>query len=243
MKRLLTLIIAGVFTLTAFAQDAASFKNAGNAALRSKNYKEAIVQYEAYFKVLEGNDNATNYNLASCAMRVKDYEKAIVLFSKSINNRYKGSSSYYYKAKCYKKLKKNNEFEATIEEALKAKPGQKKLEKVYYGHMMKSGIALQKANKFEAAAAKFEKVTSLKGKKFRTDALYSLGALNSNRGASILEKARPLANKDKLAYATAKSKAKVYYASAMKYLQEAASIDPTRADVRKTLGEVKKALK
>lgn len=242
MKRIVTLIIASIFTMAAFAQDAPALKNAGNAALRSKNYQEAAKQFESYFKVLEGKDKATQYNYATCAYKIKDYNKAILLYTKSIDDRYKVSSSYLKKAYCYKKLKKKNEMVATIEEGMKAKPGYKKLEKMYYAFYMKSGIALQKANKIEEAAASFKKVLVITNKKYRTDALYSLGALYSNKGASILDAARPMANKDKAAYATEKSKAKEFYTKAVEYLQEAANIDPEREDVKKTLEEAKKAL-
>jgi pilus assembly protein Flp/PilA len=242
MKRIVTLIIASVFTMAAFAQDAPALKNAGNAALRSKNYQEAATQFESYFKVLEGKDKATQYNYATCAYKIKKYNKAILLYTKSIDDRYKVSSSYLKKAYCYKKLKKGNEMAATLEEGMKVKPGNRKIEKMYYGFYMKSGLALQKAGKLEKAAADFEKVLIVTNKKFRTDALYSLGALYSNKGASILEAARPMANKDKTGYATEKSKAKGFYSKAVEYLQEAANVDPSREDVKKTLEDAKKAL-
>lgn len=235
MKKLFTLVIASIFTLVAFSQDAATFKNSGNDALRAKNYKEAIKQYEAYFKVLEGDDDVTLYNLASCAMRAKDYEKSVVLFTKCIKNRYKESSSYFYKAKAYKMLNKNVEMATTLEEAMALSPGDSKLEQMYYAYYMTEGIELQKARKIEEAADCFEKVLVVKGKKFRTDALYSLGVLYSNKGARIMEAATPIANTDKEAYATEKSKAKEFYTKALGYLEEAAIINPEREDVKQTL--------
>lgn len=243
MKRILTLLLASVFSLGLFAQDAAGLKNAGNEALRSKNYGEALTQFEAYFKVLDGEDKQTTFNAAYCANKLKDYEKAIVYFSKSIESRYKVSSSYYFKARAYKKLKKTNEMIATLAEGLKAKPGNSKLEKLLYQHYMKQGIAAQKAGKLDKATTNFEKVAVLKGKKYRSDALYSLGVLYSNEGSKILEKARPYANKEKKRYATEKSKASKLYVKALGYLDQAASVNPSRLDVKKTKAEILKAMK
>jgi len=243
MKRILTLLLASVFSLGLFAQDAPALKNAGNEALRTKNYEEALNQFEAYFKVFDGEDKQTTFNAAYCANKLKKYDKAIVYFSKSIDNRYKVSSSYYFKARAYKKLKKTNEMLATIEAGLKTKPGNSKLEKLLYQHYMKQGIAAQKAGKLEKATAAFEKVSSLKSKKFRADALYSLGVLYSNEGSNILEKARPYANKEKKRYATEKSKASKLYMKAIGYLDEAASVNPSRLDVKKTKAEILKAMK
>lgn len=243
MKKLLILLLASVFSFGLFAQDASELKNAGNDALRAKNYKEALTNFEAYFKVMEGNDKATTFNAAYCANRLKMYDKAVVYYSKSIKSRYKESSSYYYKAKAYKKLKKTNEMLATIDAGLKAKPGSKKLEKLLYQYFMKKGIAAQKAGKLAKATTNFEKVTTLKNKKFRTDALYSLGVLYSNEGSTILKKARPYANKEKKRYATEKSRASKLYVKALGYLDEAASINPSRLDVKKTKAEILKTMK
>lgn len=242
MKKLLILLLASVFSFGLFAQDASELKNAGNNALRSKNYKEALTKFESYFKVMEGNDKATTFNAAYCANKLKQYDKAIVYFSKTIESRYKESSSYYYKARAYKKLKKTSEMLATIEAGLKAKPGSKKLEKLLYQHFMKKGLKAQKAGKLEKATKDFERVSALKGKKYRADALYSLGVLYSNAGSNILEKARPYANKDKKRYATEKSRASKLYVKALGYLDEAASINPSRNDVKETKAEIQKAM-
>jgi len=243
MKKIFLFLLASVFALSLFAQDAATLKNAGNEALRAKNYQEALKQFEQYFAVAGQDDKATVFNAAYCANKLKKYEKAIALYSKSIENRYKESSSYYFKARAYKKLKKTNEMLATIEDGLKAKPGNKKIEKLCYQHYMKQGIKFQKAGKVAKADENFSKVKDLKGKKFRVDALLSLGKLYYNSGASILDKARPFANKDKVKYATEKSKANKSFVKALGFLEEAASINPAREDVKTSIADVKKVLK
>lgn len=50
-------------------------------------------------------------------------------------------------------------------------------------------------------------MTTLSGKKWKTDALYSLGVLFYNNGATVLKKAAPLANSDADKYATEKAAA------------------------------------
>ena len=49
MKRIAFLILSVLLTVSVFAQDpGATEKNAGNAAVKAKNYPEAFKQYEAY---------------------------------------------------------------------------------------------------------------------------------------------------------------------------------------------------
>ena len=242
MKKLFLLVVVSSFVLCSFAQDAASFLNAGNDALRNKNYKEALNQFEKYFSMSEQDDDATIFNAAYCANKIGKYEKAIQLYNKSIKNRYKESSSYYFKAIAYKKLNKQNDMVKTAEEGLVAKPGNSKLESLLYQHYMKQGIKYQQGGDIAKAETDFTKVSKLSGKKYRVDALLSLGKLFYNSGASILEKARPLATTDKIQYATEKSNANKEFVKALGFLEEAASANPTREDVKTTIADVKKVL-
>ncbi len=242
MKKVLVFILVSCFTLSVFAQDAAELKNAGNEALRLKNYAEALVKFEEYFKVMEGKDEATVFNAAYCANKIKNYGKAVKLFDESIQNRYKVASSYAYKADAYKRLKKYSEMVVTLEEGLKAVKANPKLEKMYSINFLKEGLKYQKAGNVEKAADNFEKVLNVTNKKYKSDALFSLGTLYFNNGARIIQKATPLANKDKAQYDAAKAKAKVEFEKALTNLNNALTIAPSREDVKSTLAEVKKVM-
>ena len=107
MKRIAFLILSVLLTVSVFAQDpGATEKNAGNAAVKAKNYPEAFKQYEAYLKIVNNKDNATVYNTAYCATKIKNYAAAEKYFDMSIKNNYKGASSYLGKAQAQKSQNK-----------------------------------------------------------------------------------------------------------------------------------------
>ena len=104
------------------------------------------------------------------------------------------------------------------------------------------GQKFQKANDIAKAEESYKKVTTLSGKKWKTDALYSLGVLFYNNGATVLKKAAPLANSDADKYATEKAAADADFKKAADYLQEAATLSPERAEIKKMLTQVQESL-
>ena len=117
MKRIAFLILSVLLTVSVFAQDpGATEKNAGNAAVKAKNYPEAFKQYEAYLKIVNNKDNATVYNTAYCATKIKNYAAAEKYFDMSIKNNYKGASSYLGKAQAQKSQNKTAGDEAKAAE-------------------------------------------------------------------------------------------------------------------------------
>ena len=81
MKRIAFLILSVLLTVSVFAQDpGATEKNAGNAAVKAKNYPEAFKQYEAYLKIVNNKDNAT----VQAAVRTNKRAASILAF-KSAN--------------------------------------------------------------------------------------------------------------------------------------------------------------
>ncbi len=105
MKKLVVLIaaviVSGVIT---YAQDAAELKNAGNAALKIKDYATALAKYEAYLTSGEEGadaDKATIYNTATCAYKLKKYDVATKYYNKAIDLDYKADIASYYIAKTY----------------------------------------------------------------------------------------------------------------------------------------------
>ena len=167
-------------------------KNAGNAAVKAKNYPEAFKQYEAYLKIVNNKDNATVYNTAYCATKIKNYAAAEKYFDMSIKNNYKGASSYLGKAQAQKSQNKTAEMLTTLQDGMKAFPGNMKLETMYAAYYMKEGQTFQKAGDEAKAAENYTKVVNLTTKSFKTQGLASLASLYFNNGAKILQAATPI---------------------------------------------------
>ena len=133
MKKLLLFVLTSLFVggaLFAQTDESGKVKNEGNAAWRAKNYKEAFTKWEQYLKLIEFKDDATVYNVAVCATKLKDYANAEKYFGMSIKNNYKVASSYLGMADAQENLKKIPEMLKTLQDGIKATPGQNvKLEK------------------------------------------------------------------------------------------------------------------
>ena len=201
MKRIAFLILSVLLTASVFAQDpGATEKNAGNAAVKAKNYAEAFKQYEAYLKIVNNNDKPTVYNTAFCANKIKNYAAAEKYFDMSIKNNYKAASSYLGKAQAQRSQNKTAEMLTTLQDGMKAFPGNMKLETMYATHYMKEGQKFQKAGNEAKAEENYMKVTTLTTKSFKTQGLVSLAGLFFNNGAKILQDANPIANTDKEKY-------------------------------------------
>lgn len=243
MKKIMLLVLLGLFTGSLFAQDANELKNAGNTALRAKKYSEALAKYEQYLKAVDNKDNATVFNAAYCADKANNYAAAEKYFTMSIKNNYKLASSYLGKANAYKDMNKTAEMLATLKDGMKAAPGNSKLETMYATHYLKEGQKFQKANDIAKAAENYQQITTLSNKGFKTDGFFSLGTLYFNNGAAILQKATPLSNTDKEKYDVEKAKAVVDFKKAQDYLVQASSLSPERTDVKDMLEQVKTAMK
>ena len=212
MKRIAFLILSVLLTVSVFAQDpGATEKNAGNAAVKAKNYPEAFKQYEA--------------------------------FDMSIKNNYKGASSYLGKAQAQKSQNKTAEMLTTLQDGMKAFPGNMKLETMYAAYYMKEGQTFQKAGDEAKAAENYTKVVNLTTKSFKTQGLASLASLYFNNGAKILQAATPIANSDKAKYDAEKAKAVNDFKKAKDYLVQAQSLDPANQDVKDLMKQVNEALK
>ena len=234
MKRIAFLILSVLLTVSVFAQDpGATEKNAGNAAVKAKNYPEAFKQYEAYLKIVNNKDNATVYN----------YAAAEKYFDMSIKNNYKGASSYLGKAQAQKSQNKTAEMLTTLQDGMKAFPGNMKLETMYAAYYMKEGQTFQKAGDEAKAAENYTKVVNLTTKSFKTQGLASLASLYFNNGAKILQAATPIANSDKAKYDAEKAKAVNDFKKAKDYLVQAQSLDPANQDVKDLMKQVNEALK
>ncbi|WP_099292431.1 hypothetical protein [Butyricimonas sp. Marseille-P3923] len=247
MKKLLLFVLVSFFVGTLAAQtteeEAGKLKNAGNAAWKAKNYKEAFTNWENYLKAIDFKDDASVYNVAVCANKLKDYAAAEKYFTMSIANKYKLKDSYAGKADAEKNLKKTDQMIKTLEEGIKATPGQNSaLMRTYAVYFLKEGQKFQKANNIAKAAENYQKIANMSDKGFKAQGLVSLGTLYFNNGAAILQEATPFANKENDKYEAGKAKAMAEFKKAQGFLVEAMSADPKNVEAPEVLKEVKDAM-
>ena len=244
MKKLILTLVVCLSVLGAFAQDAVKLKNDGNAALKAKDYKAAIVHLENYLRTPEASEDIkTVYNVGYAAYKVKDYAKSVIYFDKAIAAKYKLSSSYLRKATSLKKLKKYDEMVATLKAGIAAVPAKNaKLAKTLSKHYLIEGQKAQKASKFEEAENLYKEASEVKSS-MKTDAIVSLGSLYFGEGAKIQTAANPFANTDKAKFATEIAKAKSYYSKALAQYTKAKKLAPAREDIDTLLTKVKDVLK
>lgn len=244
MKKLILLFAFCITMTSTFAQtDPNQLKKEGSEAFNAKNYPVAYAKFSEYLKLTNNQDSATAYYCGMAADEVKKYVEAVTFFDLAIQKNFNTGNAYARKALALDALKKNDEYLATLEEGLKVAPGNPTLEKNYGLYYLKAGVSAQKAGKTADAEECYKKIITLNNKKYKTDALYSLGVLCYNDGANILKKAAPLANADADKYAAEKANADAKFKEAVGYLEEAAKVSPERPEIKKMLTQVQGAIK
>lgn len=245
MKKILLLLALCCTTTGIFAQtaDPNQLKSEGNTALNAKDYTTAFNKYSEYLKQTNNQDSVTAYNCGVCADNIKKYNEAAYYFDIAIQKGYNLGNAYIGKAAAYRDLKKNNEYVATLEEGMKAVPDNATLQKLYAIYYLKDGQKYQKAGNIAKAEESYKLASTVNNKKWKTDALYSLGVLFYNNGATTLKKATPLATSNKEKYAAEKEKADADFKKAVEYMQESVSISPERAEIKKMLSQVQTMIK
>lgn len=226
-----------------FAQvDPAQLMKEGNEALNAKNYEVAFTKYDAYLKQTNFADSVTAYNCGVCADKTDRHADAERYFDVAIQKNYNLANAYIGKAGALKSQNKMKEYEATLAEGLKAVPGNATLEKLSAILFLKDGQVFQKKGDVEQAEICYKKATELSGKTWKVNGFYSLGVLFYNSGATVLQKAVPLAS-DAEKYAVEKDKAVAYFKKAESYLQEAIKLDPQKEAYQTLLKQVQDQLK
>jgi tetratricopeptide (TPR) repeat protein len=120
MKKMAFILLLCLSFGTIIAQESIKLQNAGNDALKAKDYAGALGNYEKAMAVwgTAPQDFAMIYNCAFCAFQIKDYEKAIKYFDQSIANNFKAEDAMFNKAIVYKVLKNNDEYNKVINEGV-----------------------------------------------------------------------------------------------------------------------------
>ena len=229
MKKIILLLALCFTANNFFAQttDPNQLKNEGNDALNAKNYAVAFEKY----------------NCGVCADNIKKYKEAADYFDIAIKKNYNLANAYIGKSAAYRDMKNNQEYIATLTEGIKAVPGNATIEKLYAIYYLKEGQKFQQAGNIEKAEENYKHATDVTSKKWKTDALYSLGVLFYNNGADVLRKATPLASSNKEKYASEKAKADAAFKKAVDYLGEAVTLSPNRTEIKQMQDQVKAMIK
>lgn len=224
MKKLILSFALCCAATNFFAQDAdpAQLVNDGKAALEAKNYQVAFTKFSTYLTQTNNQDSVIAFNCGVCADKIKKPAEAVKYFDIAVQKKYNLTNAYIGKAGALKDLKKNEEYVATLKEGLEALPGDKALTKQYANYYLNAGITAQKAGKVEAAEDAYKQVLAIQDGNM--NALYSLGALYFNNGATILKKATPLATSDRAKYDEEKAKADSDFKEAKGYLEKLTSL-------------------
>lgn len=245
MKKLILSFVLCCAVTNFFGQNADPSKlmKEGNDALNAKNYQVAFTKYSKYLTQTNFQDSVTAYNCGVCADKIKKPVEAAKYFDVAIQKKYNLANAYIGKASAFRDLKKSADYIATLKEGMSSVPGNATIEKLYAIYYLRKGISQQKAGKVEGAEENYNKVLDVSSKKWKTDALYSLGVLFYNHGAKTLKAAIPLASSDQTKYATEKEKADSDFKKAKDYLEQALQLSPNRAAAKTILTQVEEQMK
>jgi tetratricopeptide (TPR) repeat protein len=143
MKRLILISIFCFALTSVFAQEAVELKNAGNEALKTKDYAKALENYEKAFAVWgdQPQDFPTIYNAGVCAFNLKDYPKSFKYFDQAIAGNYKVEMAYRYKATGYKAQNNTEAYLATLNEGIAKSPENSQLKDMLAKYYQVEGTA------------------------------------------------------------------------------------------------------
>ncbi len=191
---------------SAFAQNAdpAQLINEGKAALEAKQYEEAFTKFSTYLSQTNNQDSVIAFNCGVCADKIKKPAEAVKFFDIAVQKKYNLANAYIGKAGALKDLKKNDEYVATLKEAVEACPDNKTLIKLYVNFYINQGTIAQKANKVAEAEEAYKQAITIQPE--NTTALNRLGSLYYSTGAALVQ--------------TDLEKAKIEFKSAKEYLEK-----------------------
>ena len=242
MKKIVLLLALCLSAGHMFAQDADKFREAGDAALKAKDYANVVTNCSKYLEATNYQDTVRIYNCGFAATQAKKPAEAAKFFDMAIKYKYNIDDAYLGKAMALRDQNKAAEFTATVEEGMKAipenNPKRGNLEKLLYVYCIKSGQAAQKAGKYDQAEELFKDVLTVSNKKYKTNALYSAGVMYYNKAAKALQEATPLATSEPDKYKTAKAAADADMAKAKDFIQQALAITPGDANSKKILDAI-----
>ena len=222
MKKLILSLALCCAATNFFAQEAdlGKLRNDGLAALEAKDYQTAYNNFSSYLNQTNNQDSVIAFNCGICADKIKKAEDAVKYFDIAIQKKYNLTNAYIGKAGALKDLKKNDEYVATLKEAVEAIPGDKKLVSMYATYYVNQGVLAQRAKKNDAAEAALKQALTIQPENL--NALNSLSSLYYTQGAALVQ--------------TDLDKAKAEFAEAKKYLEK---LIPLLSDANATQKKIK----
>lgn len=124
MKKVALILILSLGFVSLFAQESVKLQNAGNDALKAKDYAKALENYEKAMAVwgTAPKDSVMFYNCGICAIQVKDYGKAIKFFELAAAHNFKAEDALFKIALIYKFQKNNEAYLKTINDGIAKYP-------------------------------------------------------------------------------------------------------------------------
>ena len=124
MKRIALLLLMSLCFVSLFAQESIKLQNAGNDAIKAKDYAKALESYEKAMAVWGAapQDSVMFYNCGICAIQVKDYEKAIKYFNLAAAHNFKPADALFKVALIYKFQKNNDAYLKAINDGVAKYP-------------------------------------------------------------------------------------------------------------------------
>jgi tetratricopeptide (TPR) repeat protein len=110
----------------------------------SENYEKAVASYEHAIATAEEGTESLVYNAAIAAYRGELLDKAVELFSKSVENGFRGETALYYKAVTLRKQNKDDDYKAALEEGVEKFPDDDRFSKGLAGIYVSEGNDLYK---------------------------------------------------------------------------------------------------
>lgn len=248
MKKVVVLAACCLLSIgNSFAQDADALRDAGDAAMKAKDYPTAVAKYSEYLKQNNYQDTVRIFNCGFAANQAKNYAEAAKFFDMAVKMNYNMDDAYVGAAMAYRNLNQTEDFLRTTEAGLKAIPADNKnkanLEKLVYAYCIKQGQAAQKKGDLTAAEKMYKEVVDLSNKSYKSKAYYCLGAMMYGNGAKILQAATPIATSDPEKYKAEKAKADKDFKAAKDYLTQAVALDPNDENSKKILASIDEVLK
>ncbi len=203
MKKLLLLTVAVLFTVFAFAQDAAELINQGNEAMKAENYAKAFELYDKGMKNIGDVevDNSINFNIGFAAYKSNNWEGALEYFDKAIEAGVNVSKSHEYKALVHNEMEDYANAVKSYEQAIATAEGDaaplvyNAAIAAYRGDMYDKAVELfgkSVENNYKAETALYYKAVTLR--KQNKDAEYK---------ATLEEGVKKFPNEDRLTSALA----------------------------------------
>ena len=125
----------------------------------AEDYANSVASYEQAIATADGDTDALVYNAAIAAYRGDLLDKAVELFSKSVENGYRGETAIYYKAIILRKQNKEDEYKSTLEEGVAKFPADDRLSSALANVYVSEGNELYRKGVAILTAAN-EKVSS-----------------------------------------------------------------------------------